>query len=93
MMAVLGVLLMVTFLVGYSYQSGMGGSGDAFVLGKLNGQPLTKGALTQARIDIRILRNLPALGEMGLYPMWLSRHSDTRAAIQFYLLLREARDS
>jgi hypothetical protein len=93
MMAVLGVLLMVTFLVGYSYQSGMGGSGDAFVLGKLNGQPLTKGALTQARIDIRILRNLPALGEMGLYPMWLSRHSDTRAAIQFYLLLREARES
>ncbi len=91
MMAVLGVLLMVTFLVGYSYQSGMGGSGDAFVLGKLNGRPLTKGQLTQARIDIRILRNLPALADMGLYPMWLSQRSDTRAAIQFYLLLREAR--
>ena len=93
MMAVLGVLLMVTFLVGYSYQSGMGGSGDAFVLGKLNGQPLTKGKLTQARIDIRILRNLPALADMRLYPMWLSQRSDTRAAIQFYLLLREARAS
>ena len=91
MMAVLGVLLMVTFLVGYSYQSGMGGSGDAFVLGKLNGQPLTKGQLTQARIDIRILRNLPALEAIGLYPMWLSHRSDTRAAIQFYLLGREAR--
>ncbi len=93
MMAVLGVLLMVTFLVGYSYQSGMGGSGDAFVVGKLNGQPLTKGKLTQARIDIRVLRHLPALANMGLYPMWLSQRSDTRAAIQFYLLLLEARAS
>ncbi len=93
MMAVLGVLLMVTFLVGYSYQSGMGGSGDAFVVGKLNGQPLTKGKLTQARIDIRVLRSLPALADMGLYPMWLSQRSQTRAAIQFYLLLREANAS
>jgi hypothetical protein len=93
MMAVLGVLLMVTFLVGYSYQSGMGGSGDAFVVGKLNGQPITKGKLTQVRIDIRILQNLPALADMGLYPMWLSQRSDTRAAIQFYLLLHEARAS
>ncbi|MGC9259585.1 MAG: hypothetical protein ACP5I8_05815 [Phycisphaerae bacterium] len=93
MMAFLGVLLMVTFLVGYSYQSGMGGSGDAFVLGKIHGRPLTKGDLTTARIDIRILRNLPALADTGLYPMWLSRRSDTRAAIQFYLLLREARQA
>ncbi len=93
MMAVLGVLLMVTFLVGYSYQSGMGGSGDAFVLGRLHGQPITKGQLTQARIDIRILRNLPVLADYGIYPMWLNRRSDTRAAIQFYLLLREARHS
>ncbi len=93
MMAVLGVILMVTFLVGYSYQSGMGGSGDAFVLGKLNGQPVTKGKLTRARIDIRILRHLPALADLQLYPMWLSQRSDTRAAIQFYLLLREARES
>ena len=90
MMAVLGVLLMVTFLVGYSYQSGMGGTGDAFVLGRLHGQPLTKGKLTQARIDIRVLRNLPALADMGLYPMWLSQRSQTRAAVQFYLLLKEA---
>ncbi len=93
MMAFLGVLLMVTFLVGYSYQSGMGSSGDAFVLGKIHGHPLTKGDLTTARIDIRILRNLPALETTGLYPMWLSRRSDTRAAIQFYLLLREARQA
>ncbi len=85
LMAFFGVILMIVFLAGYSYTSGMGKGGSSFVVGKLGGQPLTTGDLTIATIDVRILRRL----NPGLVP-WLSQRNNTDAAIQFYLLLREA---
>ena len=88
LMAFFGVILMIVFLAGYSYTSGMGKGGSSFVIGKLDGQPLTTGDLTIATIDVRILRRL----NPGLVP-WLSQRNNTDAAIQFYLLLREARQN
>ncbi len=88
LMAFFGVILMIVFLAGYSYTSGMGKGGSSFVIGKLGGQPLTTGDLTIATIDVRILRRL----NPGLVP-WLTQRNNTDAAIQFYLLLREAREN
>ena len=86
LMAFFGVLLMVVFLAGYSYTSGMGKGGSSFVVGKVGGRPLATGTLTIPTIDVKILRRINP--EMV---SWLTQRSSTDAAIQFYLLLREAR--
>ncbi len=87
LMAFFGVLLMVTFLVGYTFTSGLGSRGNGFILGSLNGRSITTGSLTQVRIDLRILRYL------RLRPLWLGGRSDSNDSLQFYLLLNEARAS
>ncbi len=88
LMAFFGVILMIVFLAGYSYTSGLGKGGASYVVGQLNGRPITTGSLTIPTIDVRILRRL----NPNLMP-WLSQRSTSRAAIQFYLLLHEARQN
>ncbi len=85
LMAFFGVLLMVTFLVGYTFTSGLGSRENGFILGSLNGRSITTGSLTQVRIDLRILQYL------RLRPPWLGDRSNSNDSLQFYLLLNEAR--
>ena len=87
LMAFFGVLLMVTFLVGYTFTSGLGSRENGFILGSLKGRSITTGSLTQVRIDLRILQYL------RLRPLWLSSRSGSNGPLQFYLLLGEARSS
>lgn len=87
LMAFFGVLLMVTFLVGYTFTSGLGSRENGFILGSLKGRSITTGNLTQVRIDLRILHYL------RLRPLWLSSRSGSNGPLQFYLLLDEARGS
>lgn len=87
LMAFFGVLLMVTFLVGYTFTSGLGSRENGFILGSLNGESITTGSLTQVRIDLRILHYL------RLRPLWLSNRNGSNGPLQFYLLLDEARRS
>ncbi len=87
LMAFFGVILMITFLVGISYTASMGTSSAGFVVGKLDGHPLTNGQLTRVQIDVNVLRRIPYFADrLG----WLSGRSLSRASLQFYLLLHEA---
>ncbi len=89
LMVLLGVLLMVTFLVGLSLNR-MGGGNANFVVGDLNGHPLTSSDLQPARFDVTVIRRLPFLQAQA---SWLDPRGRFRASLQFYLLLREARQN
>ncbi len=91
LMAVFGVLLMVTFLIGYSVQSGVSSAAAGYTLGTLGKTSITSGMLTGVSVDIRILRSLETASpqlEEGL--LWLDTSQEGHGALQFYLLLHEA---
>jgi hypothetical protein len=98
LMAFFSAILMVTFLIGYTFSgsSGLGSSGPNYPLGTLRGHTLNSSDLIGAQIDLAVLQELSAVNFIYGIPIshWLSGHSDsTDSALQFYLLLDEAKQA
>ncbi|HTV49050.1 MAG TPA: hypothetical protein VMG59_11465 [Phycisphaerae bacterium] len=97
-MAFLSAILMVTFLIGYTFNnsSGLGSHGANYLLGTLHGQKLTSSDLQQAAIDVDVLSSLSAVDFISGIPIthWFSGRTDsTDNSLQFYLLLDEAKQA
>lgn len=92
LMAVFGVLLMITFLVGYAYTSGVGSGAPTFVIGHLGSKPITNTALIPYQIDVHVLRimaqNDPQFEEE--YMNWEGSSSHSDLPLKFFLLVKEA---
>src|SRR5271170_1162836 len=98
LMTILSAVLMVTFLIGYTFtnQGGLGSSGTNYQVGTLRGHKLMISDIQQAQIDVDILEALPAVDFISGIPIthWFSGRSDSNDnALQFYLLLDEAKQA
>ncbi len=58
LMAVFGVVLMITFLLGYAYTSGLGSNQPSILLGHVAGERITSKSLIPYQIDTRVLKVL-----------------------------------
>lgn len=92
LMAVFGVVLMITFLLGYAYTSGLGSNQPSILLGHVAGERITSKSLIPYQIDTRVLKvlaeNDPAFDRE--YMGWLGGSSRSNTTLKFYLLVYEA---
>jgi len=92
LMAVFGVVLMITFLLGYAYTSGSGSGAPTMVIGHLGSTPVTNTELIPYQIDVHVLKimaqNDPQFANE--YMGWEGRSSRSNLALKFFLLVKEA---
>ncbi len=92
LMAVFGVLLMITFLLGYAYTSGVGSGTPTMIIGHLGGKPVTNTELVPYQIDVHVLKMLaqndPQFAEE--YMDWQGNSSRSDLTLKFFLLVKEA---
>jgi len=93
LMAVFGVVLMITFLLGYAYTSGSGSGAPTMVIGHLGKTPVTNTELVPYQIDVHVLKimaqNDPRFAQE--YMDWEGNSSRSDLALKFFLLAKEAR--
>ncbi len=93
LMAVFGVVLMITFLLGYAYTSGSGSGAPTMVIGHMGTTPITNTQLVPYQIDVHVLKimaqNDPRFAEE--YMNWEGNSSRSDLALKFFLLAHEAR--
>jgi hypothetical protein len=92
LMAVFGVVLMITFLLGYAYTSGVGSGTPTMIIGHLGSKPVTNTELVPYQIDVHVLRIMAQNDSQFAqeYMNWESNSSHSDLPLKFFLLVKEA---